>query len=372
MSHAPSKILLTGGHAATTALSVVEELAKRSVKVPLELYWVGAKRAIEGKAVSTLESQVFPKHGVKSYSIIAGRLQRKFNLWTIPSLAKIPLGFLGATTLLFKIRPNIILSFGGFAAFPVVLVGWILGIPVILHEQTVTLGRANKFSIPFARKVALARKESLSHVSSPKAVVTGNPIMSQIAAIKPKDKIGNPPTILITGGSRGSVTINGLVEPVLGNLIKKYRLIHQTGVLDFEKFAKLKSSLPQSLKERYEVYSQIEPMKMAEVYQKVDVLVGRSGANTVSEVVSLRIPAIFIPIPFSYEDEQTKNALFAQRVGIAKIISQNDVTSGKLLKEIASCVENWDTIVSKSGNNSAGDRKAASRLVDLVFKELGI
>src|SRR3990172_6714258 len=113
-----TKIVLTGGHAGTTAISVVEELVKESGRYRWEIHWIGASSAVEGKKVATLEKRVLPRMGVSFHSILTGRLQKKWTVHTLPSILKIPLGFFHAVFLLLKIRPKIILSFGGFAALP--------------------------------------------------------------------------------------------------------------------------------------------------------------------------------------------------------------------------------------------------------------
>ncbi|OGM01859.1 hypothetical protein A2115_00190 [Candidatus Woesebacteria bacterium GWA1_41_8] len=366
----PIKILLTGGHAATTAISVVEELIRRQKSFPSEIYWIGAKAAVEGKALAPLEASVFPGLGVSTHTIPAGRLQRRFSLYTIPSLAKIPWGFFKALGLVERISPDIILSFGAYAAFPVVLAGWLKGIPVVLHEQTVTAGLANRLSSPFASKIALADRGSLRFFPKGKCVLVGNPIMTQIAEIEPKKTLSIPPTILVIGGSRGSSTINGLVEPILERLLGDYVLIHLTGSLDFEKFKEKRNTLPKALRLRYEVFSQIDPMQMDGVYKRADILVGRSGANTVSEILTIKIPSILIPIPFSYRDEQTKNAKAAQKVGIAKLISQDEVTSEMLFEEVKKSVSGWNKIIERAAAYKSFDKGASSRLVDLVFTKV--
>jgi len=364
------KILLTGGHAATVAISVVEKLLETSGKDHPQIYWIGAKKAMEGKTIATIESDVLPKLGVSTHLISAGKLQRKFNRWTIPALAKIPLGFVQAAKLLGKIKPDIILSFGGFAAFPVVFVGWLKGIPVILHEQTMTAGRANKLSVPFVKKIAVARPRSIKHFPSQKVVVTGNPIMSQIAGISPKTIMGEPGTIYITGGSRGASSLNSLIKPLLPKLLKKYVVIQQTGPLDFEEFTKIQRSLKGEDRKRYEVYSQINPMQIGEVYKRADILIGRSGASTVSEIMALHIPSIFIPLPFTYDNEQTKNAEYAKAEGLAEVLPQAKATPQALLGLIEKTFKNWELMVSKAAKFESPDKKASSNLVDLVLGEL--
>src|SRR6185369_7004805 len=109
-------ILLTGGHAGATAYAVTEEIISK--KLNWKLYFIGSTTAIEGKKIATYEEKVLPTLGVKYISITAGRVQRKFTFWTIPSLIKIPVGFIGAFYQLIKINPDIVLSFGGFVGFP--------------------------------------------------------------------------------------------------------------------------------------------------------------------------------------------------------------------------------------------------------------
>lgn len=358
------KILLTGGHAATTALATTEEIIRRAKD--WDIYWVGTKRALEGSGVETLESKALPGMGVRFHPITAGRLQIKFSVWTIPSLAKIPVGFVQAFLAVRRIKPDIVLSFGGAAAFSVVFWAWAFRIPVLVHEQTSAAGRANKLSSPFARKILLSRQSSAGYFPEGKATIVGNPIMTQIAEISPKENLGSPPTLFVTGGSRGSRTINNLVEEILEDLLEKYRIIHQTGDLDYEKFKKLKKSLSDKLSGRYEVYPLVDPMQIDGIYKRADMVVARAGANTVSELVVTKRPCLLIPIPWSHQDEQRKNALYAKEFGIATILDQATVTPEELLSKIEEKFENWADIVKMAKDKKSPDLEAAKKLVDLL------
>jgi UDP-N-acetylglucosamine--N-acetylmuramyl-(pentapeptide) pyrophosphoryl-undecaprenol N-acetylglucosamine transferase len=357
------KIVLTGGHAATTALATVEELIRRG---SWDIYWIGAKTAIEGKDVPTLESEIFPKVGIRSYKIVSGRIQRKLTFWTLPSLVKIPFGFVHAIFLLLKIRPKIILSFGGFASFPVVVVGFCLRIPIVIHEQTSAAGRANKLSAQFANKIALARESSKKHFPSSKCKVVGNPLLTQIAEIESKDEIGKPPTIFITGGSRGSQTINTFVLNALEELLKNYIVIHQAGYLDYKKIKKLKDSLPNDLKEKYEIYSVLDPMDIDGVYRRADIVVARAGANTVSEIIATKRPSVLIPIPWSYENEQRKNAEFAEKFGLVKILDQETLSGSILYDAIKEIEGNWEDIIKGAKGKKSPDINASKKLANLL------
>lgn len=363
------RILLTGGHAATTALATTEEIIRRS-DGQWDIYWVGAKTAVEGKDVETLEAKALPEMGVEFHPIVAGRLQRKFSIWTIPSLAKIPVGFIHAFSALRKIKPDVILSFGGFAAFPVVFWAYFFRVPVIIHEQTSAAGRSNKLSSPFARKIALSRHSSTKYFPKEKSVIVGNPVMTQIAEIKAKENPSSPPTIFITGGSRGSKVVNNLVEAILKDLLSEYYVIHQTGELDNSKFESIKEKLPSKLTKRYELYPVIDPMQIDGVYKRADLVIARAGANTVSELIVAKRPSILIPIPWAYEEEQMKNALYAKEFGIALVLDEDTTSSEELASKVKKVFENWYEIVAEVKRKKSPDIEASSKFVDLLEEYL--
>jgi len=232
------------------------------------------------------------------------------------------------------------------------------------------VGRANKYSAPFVKKIALARAESLKFFPKDKCVVVGNPILPEIEKILPKERISSPPEILVTGGSRGSMAINSLIGEVLEELLSKYKLIHHTGEIDFPKFEKRRSRLAGAAKERYEVYSHIPAQDMPKILGKADILVARAGANTVSEAVAAKKPSILIPLPFSYLDEQTKNADFAEKYGVAKLLPQENLTGQKLLKGINETIESWQATLSRVKTRVSPDIGASGRLVSLIEEYL--
>jgi UDP-N-acetylglucosamine--N-acetylmuramyl-(pentapeptide) pyrophosphoryl-undecaprenol N-acetylglucosamine transferase len=361
-----NKLVLTGGHAATTAVAVVEEI--KSQNKDWKLYWVGVKNAIEGKRITTLESEVLPHFGVKFLSLITGRLQRKFTFWTIPSALKIPIGFMQSFYYLIRIRPKMVLSFGGFASFPVVFNARLLKIPVIIHEQTSAAGRANLAAAKFATKITLARIGSEKYFKNLDCVVTGNPVMKGITKIRFSKIKDSVPVVFITGGSRGSQSINQVVEQILKSLLKKYKVIHQTGGLDYLKFSDIKQKLPQALRRNYEVFIRVNPLEINDCYSKATIIVSRAGANTVSEIMIIKKPSILIPLPISFLDEQTKNAKVAKDMGIAEIIPQNKLTPKKLLSTIDNLILNIEEIRRKCRGKKSPDLEASKKLVGLIEK----
>lgn len=357
------RLILTGGHAATTAVAVVEEIKYQNKD--WKLYWIGVKNAIEGKKVVTLESEVLPRLGVEFLPLVTGRLQRRFTFWTIPSILKIPVGFIQSLYYLIKIKPKVVLSFGGFASFPVVFNAKLLGIPVVIHEQTSAAGRANLAVKNFATKITLAREESKKYFEDRSVEVVGNPVMREIKSIRTQSKI-DPPTVYITGGSRGSQNINLAVEKILKQLLSKYKVIHQTGGLDYLKFSEIKQKLPQALRDNYEVFIRVNPLEIFKIYSRVSVIVSRAGANTVSEIMLTKIPSILIPLPISYLDEQTKNANIAKKWGVARVIPQDKLTPEKLFETITDVISQRELILKNLKGKKSPDFDASNRLVNIV------
>lgn len=360
------KIVLTGGHAATTALATIIALREQDRK--WDISWIGSRNALEGKKLLSLEFKTFPDYGVDCYNIIAGRLQRKLTRHSLLSVLKIPIGFLNAYYLILKLRPKAVLSFGGFAALPVVVASWTFGIPIVIHDQTAAAGMANRLSAPFARKVAIARVSSEPYFPKRKTVLVGNPVSPLIVKVQPKTSLPDVPTIYVTGGSRGSEILNKHVFEAIPTLIRNYKLIHQCGDNDYAKACEVKKSLPAKMRSRYHVFAFIPPLEVPEVFNEADIVVGRAGANTVAEVMVTQRPSIFVPIPWAQNDEQTKNAKLAVEAGLAKIIYQKNLSTDSLVKALYDTKRHWARMVGNPRSDIAQlDLAAANRLARIVF-----
>ena len=129
------------------------------------------------------------------------------------------------------------------------------------------------------------------------------------------------------GGSRGSRFINKEAFKIMPQLVSRYKVLHIVGRSDFDKYKDHSST-------RYKVFSFIDPMKIYKLYEESDLFIGRAGANTVSELVYIKRPAILIPLPRTYMDEQYKNAKYAQEFGIARVLLEKEVNSESLLNQV--------------------------------------
>lgn len=357
------KLLLTGSHAGSTAIAVIEEIKKRNLNY--EIHWIGKKYAEEGKDTKTLEYNNLTKYGVIFHDLETGKIQTKFTKHTIPALLRIPLGFIKGFKLVKQINPDLTFSFGSSAGAISAFWSSFLGIPVIIHEQTATAGRSNIISSFFAKKILLSRESSLNFFNKLKSEVVGNPINKNIRSYVGQTRNTRVKSILITGGSRGSTWLNDAIFPILPQLLDKYYVIHQVGEGNLETIES-KIKLNDKQKERYLYFGQVDPKNMAEVFSKADIVIGRSGANTTSEILALKKPSILVPIPWTYNDEQQKNAEYLVEKGLAVILPQRDLTPQKMLSTINKLVEDYPAILKRTENIQSPDLNAVEKIVDVL------
>src|SRR3989344_3781348 len=323
------KIIITGGHI-TPALALIPLLKKKH-----QVLFVIRKNAYEGNTGLSFEYKTSQALGVPYKIINTGRLQRRLSMRTIPSLVKIPIGVFQAVFILSSFRPDVVLSFGGYVAFPVCFVAWLFGIPIVTHEQTIKTGLANKIIAFFAKKVCVSFPQAMSSFPKEKVVHTGNPLRKEILTpakspvwFSAKEDF---PVIYITGGSGGSHTINMFVDEIRENLLMKYIVIHQAGLsYDFEEAEKQKKQLPLNLQKRYFARDHITGSELAWIYRNAAFLVGRSGANTVYEILALRVPSLLLP----FNEEQMENAKLVEEEGLATIRIDDELTGKTFLTAI--------------------------------------
>jgi len=241
------KIVFTGGHH-TSSLVVAKALQRKGH----EIVWFGHRQTMWKEPSLSLEYEEVTAEKIPFIEIKAGKLYREFNLLKI---LRIPYGFFNAFFQLLKVRPNLIVSFGGYLALPVVVAGWFLRIPSVTHEQTHSFGLANKLIKLFVNKVFLTWENSRRYFPKKKTVVTGLPLRREILRIKRDPKKRARPVIYITGGKQGSHLINKTVAGILPELLKRYMIYHQSGKIvktgDLAFLQKKKKSLTKDLEGYY-------------------------------------------------------------------------------------------------------------------------
>lgn len=333
------KVILIGGHL-SPAISVIEKLNKN------EIFYIGRKYTFEGDSAVSLEYQEITKMNIPFFPIKTARFQRKFTRYTIISFLKFPLGFFQSIKILRKIKPDVVLGFGGYVSVPVILAANLLKIPIVIHEQTLEAGFANKIVSSLVKKICISFESSREFFPKEKIVFTGNPIKKEILNIKVNKKKNVIPVIYITGGSSGSHAINILVKNSLEKLLKNYIVFHQTG--DSQKFKDYKNleiernMLNKEISRNYNISKFLSSRDVARILNNADLVIGRSGINIVTELIYLQKPAFLIPLPFSQNNEQFKNAEFLKSLGLAEIIKQDLLTDSLFLSKINSMIKNLD------------------------------
>ncbi len=325
------RIVITGGHL-TPALALIEEIQKDNQN--WEIHYIGRKKALSKSKENSFEYQTLTQRtDVTFHSLITGKLTRKLRFETLINLIKIPLGCFHSLLLLLKIKPQKVVSFGGYLSVPVVFKSWLLGIPSYTHEQTSTLGLANKINSLFVKKVAVSFPWVKHLVPKNKGVLTGNPISQSFYDYQPNKnskllKVINSakkPILFITGGKTGSRKINQTIKKALPGLKQDFFIIHQIGLDE--------TTQPQETEGYYSTRFISHP-EMGWLFKQAHLVISRSGANTLLELASLKQPAILIPIPWASQNEQYKNANFLEQTGLAKIIEQKKLSPNNLLKTI--------------------------------------
>lgn len=332
------KIVITGGHH-SSALPVIKKL--KELYPQTKIFWFGHKFSALGDKNPTLEYYEITGLGIPFYHIHAGKFYRTYN---IKRLIKIPYGFFQCLFLLIKIKPHVILSFGGYIAVPTALAGWCLGIPIITHEQTVVAGWGNRLVAKVAKKVLISWKESEKYFPKGKTFFVGLPLRQEVFKAASNNFVfnNNLPIVYVTTGKIGSHTINQVIKSCLSDLLKICNVIHQTGdnsvYEDFDDLNLAYSKILQAKepKGQYILRKFIFEDEIGEAYAKSDLVISRSGAHTTAELLALKKRCILIPIPWVSHNEQYQNAMLLVNAGLGSILSEKELSAESLLKHVKS------------------------------------
>lgn len=280
---------------------------------------------------------VIPELKVNFHELDGGKYDRKYLPNTLRGIPKTITAIFKSFILLKRLKPDIVVSFGGYISVPVIISAYLNKVPSITHEQTLTCSLATRINGYFTDRIALSFPDTLGKFPKNKTTVTGNLIREDIFNTKTASfknlvsKIKNKPLIYITGGNQGSTVINDSVKKIINLLSEKYTIIHHTGNLDYKKFT--------PLAKKYSNYYPIDYVGSKDigwVLNNSSVVIGRSGANFCQEVVALNLNSILIPMPKSQQNEQLLNALWVQKQQPGKtiIINQENLDPKNLYDSI--------------------------------------
>jgi UDP-N-acetylglucosamine--N-acetylmuramyl-(pentapeptide) pyrophosphoryl-undecaprenol N-acetylglucosamine transferase len=250
-------------------------------------------------------------------------------------------------------------------------------VPLVLHEQTVRLGLANRKLADSASRIAVSSESTLPLLAESVrslAVVTGNPVRPEVLSGHPDKAVAalglgfdrSLPTVYVTGGAQGSQQINELVSAVLPWLLERANVVHQCGPADHDVLCARARALPSPLAARYCLTPFVGP-ELPDVLALADVVISRSGAGTLAELTALGKPAVVIPLASSAGNEQAHNARHLEQAGAA-VALEGDVDGERLWAAVAPLLADparRQTMAAAS--RAQGRPDAADRLVEVLL-----
>jgi UDP-N-acetylglucosamine--N-acetylmuramyl-(pentapeptide) pyrophosphoryl-undecaprenol N-acetylglucosamine transferase len=268
-------------------------------------------------------------------------------------------------------RPDAVVGFGGYPAFPSLLAASSMRVPTVLHEQNAVLGRVNRLLAGEAEAIAIAydQVDRLKSKYQGKSVVVGNPVREEVAKLgelpyPPFDEVA-PLKILITGGSQGASVLSDVVPEGLGllqpSLRHRLQVVQQCRPDDIEQVRNRYAAL--GIPAELMTYIEDMPDKLADAH----LVIGRAGASTIAELTAAGRPAILIPFPSATDDHQTANAREMTKAGGARTIQQENFTPEVLARQIEAMAADPVALNNAAARAlSVGRPHAARDLADLV------
>lgn len=315
----------TGGHI-YPAVAVAEAL-KRRLGDGVELLFVGA----EGK----MEMEKVPALGYRIEGLPVVGLQRRLTLRNLQVPFKVAESLRKARRVIREFGADVVVGFGGYASAPVLWSAQRMGIPTLIQEQNSYAGVTNKILASRAKRICVAYEGMERFFPKDRIVMTGNPLRGRLleqhdpTVLKTEGLTyfgltADKPIVLVVGGSLGTRTLNNMMKANVDRITSegKVQVIWQTGKFyerEMTEFMQSRSS------EGIWRGAFIDRMDLA--YAVADVVVGRSGAGTVSELCLVGKPAIFVPSPNVAEDHQTKNAMALVRKDAALLVPDSEAVT---------------------------------------------
>ncbi|AJC61977.1 UDP-N-acetylglucosamine--N-acetylmuramyl-(pentapeptide) pyrophosphoryl-undecaprenol N-acetylglucosamine transferase [Streptomyces sp. 769] len=367
----------TGGHTypALTATRALQERVSAGGGT-LDVLWIGT--------ADGLEARVAPAEGIAFATVATGKIRRSSNPLRMVSpanvrdMARVPLGVAQARKIIADFRPDVVLATGGYVAVPAGLAARMCRVPLVLHEQTVRLGLANRKLAGSAARIAVSSESTLPLLPETvrsAAVVTGNPVRPEVLTGHADEAITalglsgfdrGLPTLYVTGGAQGAQQINDVVRDALPWLLERANVVHQCGLAHVEALRSSAAGLPPNLAARYYLTGFVGP-ELPDVLALADVVVSRSGAGTLAELTALGKPAVFVPLASSAGNEQAHNARHLEEAGAAVALT-GDVTAARLREALGPLLADPARRAGMAEAARAHGRPdAADRLVDVIL-----
>jgi UDP-N-acetylglucosamine--N-acetylmuramyl-(pentapeptide) pyrophosphoryl-undecaprenol N-acetylglucosamine transferase len=325
----------TGGHI-FPALAVARSLRNKG----WEVTWLGT--------TAGLESRLVPPHNIPIKWLSVSGLRGKGILGVALGVPRLIIAIYQAINVVKVLRPDVVVGFGGFVAFPGGLAAVLMGRPLVIHEQNSIAGLTNRVLSLFAREVLTGFPDAFRNRGShflarilpiPRCSTwTGNPVRQEVIdSPEPAQRFAHrqgPLKVLVVGGSQGARALNTIVPEAIALIANSNRpvITHQAG-------AKLLDEMQGAYK-NLGVDATVLPFidDMAQVLSDADLVICRAGALTVAELAAIGVGSVLVPFPAAVDDHQTHNAKFLSAAGAGLFIAQDQLNA----RDLADIIQSLD------------------------------
>lgn len=358
--HGPLRVVIagggTGGHV-FPGIALAQAFISRNSDS--RILFVGTGNRFERMVFSAtpFSHTAIPAEGIKG----RGMFQK------LRAVVKVPVGVGVAMGILKRFGAQLVVGVGGYSSAPVVMGAWLMRIPIILQEQNLAPGMANRLLGRLARQIHVSFAQTRTGFDARKIRVSGNPVreafvaFSEKPATREKEAAKGRFTVLICGGSQGAHAINQAVVDALPHLRKNKNLflIHQTGGTDEVEVRAARKA--HGISGRTAAFF----TDMAAQYAEADLVICRAGATTVAELTAMGKPALFIPYPHAADQHQMLNAKLLADGEAAEMILERALNGRLLADRILFYADNPDVLMEMACRSRAlGRPEAAASIVE--------
>lgn len=348
----------SGGHI-YPALAIINKFREHEKDV--DVLYIGTH--------NRMEKDIVPKYNIRYEAIEIYGFSKTNIPRDIKNVFLIRKAIKRCKELMIEFKPDVVLGIGGYVTYPVMKAAKELGIKTFIHEQNSLPGKTNRVIGKHVDLIGISFPESASYFPKEKTFYCGNPCAENALSIKAMDKqsLGlskNKKLVVIVAGSLGSSTLNAKMKEVLIECATKpYEVLYITGKGFYDDFIK-DLDIPKNVK----IIPYLD--NLSALFKNTDLVVARAGASTMSEIMALGLPAIFIPSPYVANNHQYYNALELKNKNAADMIEEKDVTSFLLLNKIDAILNNEKRYEEMQKNVSKLGIKNSSEQIYQKVKEL--
>lgn len=306
----------TAGHV-IPSIPIIERLLDDGLRVS----FIGSSSGLEELLIEGLD--------IPFYGITTGKLRRYFSVENLLDAFRVIKGIWQAFLLIRRIKPVVVFSKGGYVAFPVVFAAWLCRVPVVAHESDLTPGLANRLCLPFIKSLCLNFAET--SIRARNVLVTGTAVRPNLLngdAERGRNWLDVPAdsrVLLVVGGSLGAVAINSVVRESLARLCETYFVVHVCGAHQIDNTYDRRGYV------QYEYVSE----EWGDVLAAADLVISRSGANALYELLALKKVNILIPLSRrASRGDQIENATMAERRGWSFVVPEESLSQDSLLNAV--------------------------------------